>query len=185
MTIGGVAAPLLFVSLFQVNVQVPFEIQPSQVPLTVVLDGVESGPLTAAANNTSPGIFTLLSNGSGTGIFLHGADFSLVSQTNPAHPGEVVLIYATGLGAVLPAVADGAAAPLNPLANAVGSVSVQINGEDTGTPSYAGLAPGFAGLYQINVQIPADITTAGDFPVVVTAAGIQSKTVTLPVSPPH
>ena len=182
--IGGVAAPLLFVSPFQVNVQMPFEVPPSQVPLSVVLDGVESGPLTITVNNAGPGIFTVSSDGNGTGIFLHGSDFSLVTRSNPAHPGEVVLIYGTSLGAVLPAVVSGNAAPSDTLATATGSVSVQINGIDAGTPLFASLAPGFVGLYQLNVQIPGAIQTAGDLSVVVTASGVQSKTVTIPVAAP-
>lgn len=178
--IGGVDAPLLFVSPFQVNLQVPYEVQPSNTALTILLDGIESGPLPVAIGAASPGIFTLSSDGNGAGIFLHGSDFSVITRANPARTGEVVLIYATGLGAVLPGVASGAAAPGDPAAAAAASVSVQIGGVDAGTPLFAGLAPGFAGLYQINITVPSGVA-AGDVPVVVTAAGVQSKTVTLPV----
>src|SRR5450759_883918 len=113
-------------------------------------------------NNAGPGIFTVSSDGNGTGIFLHGSDFSLVTRSNPAHPGEVVLIYGTGLGAVLPAVASGNAAPSDTLATATGSVSVLINGIDAGTPLFAGLAPGFVGLPQLTVLIPSSSATSGD-----------------------
>jgi uncharacterized protein (TIGR03437 family) len=56
---------------------------------------------------------------------------------------------------------------------------------DPSTPStiYAGLAPGFAGLYQINVRVPADVAPGPDVPVRVTAGGVLSNTVTLPVAP--
>ncbi len=181
--IGGVEAPLLFVSPYQLNLQVPYEVQPGQSNITVVLDGFESGPLAVTVNNSGPGIFTLTSDGRGAGIFLHGADFSLVTRTNPARPGEVVLIYGTGLGAVLPSVKSGELAPGDPPASATASVSVTINGIDAGTPLFAGLAPGFVGLYQVNVPIPAAITTAGDVPVVITAAGVPGNSVTLPVAP--
>jgi uncharacterized protein (TIGR03437 family) len=181
--IGGIEAPLRFVSPFQLNVQVPFELQPSPTNLTIVLDGVESGPLAVTVNSAGPGIFTLSSDGTGGGIFQHGVDFTPVTKSSPARPRETVLIYATGLGAVLPVVASGAAGPADPPASASASVSVRINGIDAATPDFAGLAPGFAGLYQVNVQIPAQITTAGDVSVVVTASGVASNTVTLPIAP--
>jgi uncharacterized protein (TIGR03437 family) len=52
------------------------------------------------------------------------------------------------------------------------------------TALFAGLAPGFVGLYQLNVPIPAAIQTSGDLPIVVTASGVQGKTVTIPVTVP-
>ncbi|MBI2817237.1 MAG: hypothetical protein HYX72_09885 [Acidobacteria bacterium] len=180
--IGGIDAPLLFVSPYQLNLQVPYDVPLSNTTVTIVLDGVESGPLPVIIGAASPGVFTLSSDGNGAGIFLHGSDFSLVTRTNPAKPGEVILIYVTGLGAVLPGVASGSVAPGDPPASAAASVSVQIGGLDAGTPAFAGLAPGFAGLYQINVSVPSGVTP-GDIPLVVTAAGVQGKTVALPVSP--
>ena len=180
--INGIESPLLFVSPFQINLQAPFELSPGTAQITVTLDGAEGSPLAGTVNPAGPGIFTLSRDGSGAGIFLHGATFSLVNEFSPARPGEVILIYGTGLGGVLPAVTSGAASPANPLASAVSSVSVQIGGREAEV-SFAGLAPGFVGLYQINVRVPSDVTPAPNVPVVVTAAGLQSNIVTLPVAP--
>jgi uncharacterized protein (TIGR03437 family) len=180
--IGGVDAPLHFIGPFQINAQVPFEVPPGATEIVVTLDGAEGSSLGAVVNPAGPGLFTASLDGRGPGIFLHSADFSPVSPSSPARRGEVILIYGTGFGAVVPSVESGAAGPANPLASAVSSVSVQIGGRES-TVSFAGLAPGFAGLYQINVRVPPDATPGPDVPVVVTAGGVLSNTVTIPVAP--
>jgi len=180
--INGMEAPLHFVSPFQINAQVPFEVSPGTAEITVALDGAEGTSLSAPVNAAGPGIFTRSLDGQGPGIFLHGSDFSLVTESSPARPGEVILIYGTGLGGVVPFVPSGEAAPGDPLANIIGAVSVQIAGRD-GEVSFAGLAPGFAGLYQLNVRIPPGTAPASDVPVVVNVAGVSSNSVTIPVSP--
>jgi uncharacterized protein (TIGR03437 family) len=100
----------------------------------------------------------LTSNGLGDGAILH-SDFSVVNSSSPAKQGEVVQIYLTGLGDVNPPVADGAPAPSNPLTGTTTSYEVWIGGAFSGvqgTVQFQGLAPGFPGLYQINVQIPTN-----------------------------
>src|SRR5581483_8703270 len=88
---------------------------------------------------------------------------SVVNDQSPAVKGETIQIYLTGLGAVTPAVADGAAgrsAPLSttnvPASNncADNSICVLIAGQPAAV-SYAGLAPGLPGVYQINAQVPS------------------------------
>jgi uncharacterized protein (TIGR03437 family) len=182
LKIGGVDVPLHFVSPFQINAQVPFDVPPGAAAIVVTLDGAEGSSLGAVVNAAGPGLFTASFDGRGPGIFLHGADFSPVSPSSPARRGEDILIYATGLGAVIPSVESGAAGPANPLVSAVSSVSVEIGGRE-GQVSFAGLAPGFAGLYQINVRVPPDVTPSPDVSVVVTGGGVLSNTATLPVAP--
>ena len=80
-------------------------------------NGVPSNIARVYCGLTAPGIFTIPSGGIGNGAIQH-SDFSLVSTASPAKVGETVLIYLTGLGAVTPPVAAGAAAPSNPLASA-------------------------------------------------------------------
>lgn len=178
--IGGLDAPLYSVSPFQINAQVPFDLPPGPAQITITLDGVESGPLDVTVNAAGPGIFTVSRDGTGAGIFLH-ADYRLVTNSAPARPGEVILIYATGLGAVLPQATTGAAPPSDPLFHALSTVSVEIGGKPSDW-SFAGLASGFVGLYQINVTVPPD-TAAGNVAVVVTGGGVRSNTVTIPVAP--
>ncbi len=115
---------------------------------------------------TAPALFTTSQTGLGAGAFLHGADFSGVGSSSPATAGEVILLYATGLGAVSPAGQTGALASAS---SVTGTVTVTIGGQ-TAVVQYAGLAPGFAGLYQINVVVPSGIPS-GDNAVVVSVDG--------------
>jgi hypothetical protein len=85
---------------------------------------------------------------------------SLVTTTNPAQIGETVSVYGTGLGAVNPTIANGAAGPSSPLSYAANTITADISGV-TATVTFAGLAPGLAGLYQVNVTMPSGLT-AGD-----------------------
>jgi adhesin/invasin len=86
----------------------------------------------------------------------------LVSASNPATVGETLVLYLTGLGSVTPSVSDGAAGPLKPLSNVDASVTVElqdVKGNYYTSPnvSFAGLAPGYAGLYQVNFVVPSRV----------------------------
>jgi uncharacterized protein (TIGR03437 family) len=81
-------------------------------------------------------------------------------QTHPAHDGDALTIYAIGLGATAPAVASGAPAPSDNLANLNSMPTVVFGGGITGvqaTPFFAGLTPTASGLYQVNVIIPPGV----------------------------
>ena len=113
--------------------------------------------MTVYTGLTAPGVFTQAQDGLGYGAVQHNADYSLVTPSNPAQPGEYLIVYLSGLGAVSPAVSDGAAAPLNPLSWSANTFTVFIGGQPV-TPVYAGLAPGLVGLYQLDVQVPTGLT---------------------------
>jgi len=127
-----------------------------------------------------PGIFTV----DGTaGAILHGASYQLVTATNPAARREVVVIYATGLGPVSPQPRTGAPAPNSePLSRTPSSPAVTVGGINVEV-LFSGLAPGFVGLYQVNVRIPAD-APPGSAPVVMTLAGVSSKPATVFIAGP-
>src|SRR5581483_1612081 len=99
VSINGIAAPLLYVSSAQINAQVPYEVQPDAAANVLVQtpNGNASGTLNVQA--AAPAIFTITSTGSGTGAILN-TNYSLVMDNNPAQPGQIVQIYATGLGAI-------------------------------------------------------------------------------------
>ena len=129
-----------------------------------------------------PGIFTLNQQGTGAGAILHAEDFQPVSEGAPAQPGEFLLIFCTGLGPVQPEVASGDVAPTaEPLARTVTLPMVNIAGIAADV-TFSGLAPGFVGLYQVNVQVPLGVP-AGTQDVEIIINGVSSKIVTVPVFP--
>jgi uncharacterized protein (TIGR03437 family) len=82
----------------------------------------------------------------------------LATPSNPVHQGDTIIIYATGLGQTTPAADAGTAAPLDPLA--ASSVTPQVVLGGVSLPVlWAGLTPGYAGLYQINAQVPWFVPT--------------------------
>ena len=92
--------------------------------------------------------------------------------------GGFVAAYMTGLGATDNPVATGNAASSNPLSHVLANVTATIGGQ-TAKVQFAGLAPGFAGLYQVNVTIPP--LAAGDYPLVISAGGSPSNAATISV----
>ena len=94
--------------------------------------------------------------------------------------GETVVIYCTGLGSVTPPVGTGAAAPLSPLSFVDNKVTAQIGGQPA-LVIFAGLSPGFSGLYQVNLIVPRDIQTGNSVTVMLSAAGQNSPEVTMAV----
>ncbi|MCZ6492292.1 MAG: hypothetical protein O7A06_17395 [Acidobacteria bacterium] len=173
VSIGGFSAPLLAAvggNTDQINLQVPFELDGlSQAEVVVNNNGVLSAPETIALGPAVPALFTLSQTGAGSGAIFHG-DFAPVDAANPAAAGEVILLFATGLGAVEPSVSTGDAAA--GLTTVSGSVQVNIGGQPA-TVDFAGMAPGFVGLYQINARVPAGIP-AGEATVAISVDGILS-----------
>ena len=150
-------APIYVVSSGQISAVVPFATSEVVANIQVINNGTTSNTVSSYVNLTAPGVFTSPANGIGSAAALH-ADFSLVSSLKPAQIGETILLFVTGLGAVSPAVSDGAPGPVNPLSNATNQLAVYIGGQQA-TISFAGLAPGLIGLDQINVQVPSGVSS--------------------------
>lgn len=177
-TLNGIPCPVFAVSPGQISILVPYGVASyGAYNIQVTNNGVASNVVSAGfgVNISQPGVFSQSQNGIGFAAVRHAATEELVDQANPAQPGEYISIYMTGLGRVTPAIADGAVGPGNPLSTADcwtnGSMFVLFNDYGPGAPSesdvqgtvqYAGLAPGLAGLYQVNVQVPTKGLTPGD-----------------------
>ena len=99
------------------------------------------------------------------------------TSTVPAAPGDVIILWGTGFGATSPAAPPGVETPSITTYNTATAVSVTVGGKPA-TVYGAALAPGYAGLYQIAIQIPASLAN-GDYPVVATINGAQSPSTTL------
>jgi uncharacterized protein (TIGR03437 family) len=158
--VNGQEAPVYLVSQNQISALIPYEVAgKSFATFQVVVNGSKSNLVTVYVDNSAPGIYTLAQNGIGPGAILH-ADFTEVTDGSPAVPGETVLLFMNGLGTVTPSVADGAAGASSPLSysDELKEILVFLNdGVDTpaqANVAFAGLAPGFAGLYQVNFTVP-------------------------------
>jgi uncharacterized protein (TIGR03437 family) len=137
----GVAATVLWASAFQINAQVPPGIAPGVHTLRVrSAYGAAQQSINVSA--VAPAIFPM--GNSGMGAVLN-QDFSMNGPANPLPRGQVLVVYATGLGAV---------ARQGQLSVTAVPVTAVVNGQELPV-EFAGLAPGYVGLYQVNVPIPA------------------------------
>ena len=176
VTFNGVAAPLFYVSPGQINAQAPFGLGMGTASIQVTRGSLTSPMGAVNVAYVSPGIF-IVDQAANQGAILH-ADYSLVGSSNPARTGDRLQIYATGLGPLQVPVATGAPSPA---ASTVAIPTVSIGGVFA-TVTYSGLAPGFAGLYQVNVIVPAGLST-GNLPLMISTAGFSSNVATLAVRP--
>jgi uncharacterized protein (TIGR03437 family) len=147
--IGGRPVPLLFVSPTQINAQVPFETATGIATLEVETNGVRVSALFDVLP-TAPGVF---GDAKQHAVAVHQKDWSLNSAANPAVPGDWVVLYVTGQGALDHPVATGDAAPSDPLARPLAETLVDIGGSPAEV-GFAGMAPGLVGVMQVNVRIP-------------------------------
>ncbi len=113
------------------------------------------------------------------GVKSDGTQF-LVDGGHPLSEGDGAVIYCAGLGPVDPAVPGGAAASLTTLSKTTNTVTVSIGDQDAKV-LFAGLAPGFAGLYQVNVVVPGGVAAGNDVPLIINQAGQSSAPVTVAV----
>ncbi len=169
VTMGGLNCGLFFVSSTQINFQVPWELQTmASAILVVTTSGGPSPAVTVPITPAAPGIFII---GGIAGLPNQGAVqiantttfvapvAAIVGQTSrPAMAGEYITIYTSGLGAVSNPPADGTAAGGSSLSQVSAGVAVAIGGIFAPV-SFAGLSPGFVGLYQVNVQVPSGLGT--------------------------
>jgi uncharacterized protein (TIGR03437 family) len=174
---NGVPAPLFYASKGQINAQVPYGLAAG--PVNVEVDGLAVVRQTSTLSATAPGIFTTNGSGTGAGVILRADDYQLIGQNTPTQAGKYISIYCTGLGELSSPLVQGNPGPNPPLTTAV-IPQVTVGNVDA-LVTFSGLAPGFAGLYQVNAQIPAGVPAGNAVPVVLTVGGVSSNTVTITV----
>jgi uncharacterized protein (TIGR03437 family) len=178
--VGGIATTIFYVSPTQINFLVPSIMLPGRTDIQVTLDGIAGPRLPLNLAAFSPALFQL----DAQTIVATRPDGSVITAAAPARPGDVIILYATGLGDTVPPVIERnlafKAAPLKNLTQF--QVLLDRTPIDSHLVLYAGIAPGFAGLYQINVQLPSAV---GSNPQVQIAIGdVQSPAgLRLPLSP--
>lgn len=147
VTIGGMAAPIKYVSPGQINFQIPFELTGTNAPV-VVNNGSASAPFTLQISPVSPGLISI----DPTHALIIGSDFQLKSTIQA---GDSIILYAVGLGPTGPPTPTGAAGnSQEPLNRVLISPALLIGGQ-LAAVSFAGMAPLFPGVYQINATVPA------------------------------
>lgn len=178
--INGKAAPLYYVSATQINCLVPYSTATGTATVVVQSGGKNSNTVTVPVAPTAPGIYSLDQSGTGPGAVLH-ADYSVVTASKPAVPGETVLVFLTGMGAVTPPVADGTAGKASPLSLTNASpLSVLVAGEPANIV-FTGLAPGYPGLYQLNITLPSFFISPGNLPLALESPNAFHDQVAIPV----
>ena len=187
MTMGGVAVPLFFVSPTQFNFQVPLFTLNDQASTTLtVTRGTSKSTFTVLLKPYAPALFTMNQGGTGQASTLIAGTASLAAPNDafpgsrPARIGEYISIYATGLGDVANRPALGSATPVAPYSTTLATPEVTVGGVKA-TVTFSGLAPGYAGLYQINVQVPEGAPTGPEVPIVLTIGGVRSNSATIAV----
>jgi uncharacterized protein (TIGR03437 family) len=199
---NGVPAPLLAVANVngrgQINLQVPYglsngtpdprcvftrapeEVCPGEAALRVKANGIAAYYVQVVMYvEAQPGIFTMDGR---VAIAVHNDTGRLVSAGDPAKAGEVVAIYATGLGPLKGALASGIPAPASPPIETLSQPTVTVAGVGAEV-LFSGLAPGLVGVNQVNIRVPLD-ALSGDLAVVIRVGGPASEPATLRVGAP-
>lgn len=169
LLVANSAVPLLYVSPLQINFQVPRQAGTNQVLVEARVAGKTIARATMTVIPTAPGLFAVLNQ-----------DSKPNSATNPAKRGQVLQIYGTGQGEVSPLVEDGAAPAADKLSVTTGTPTASIGGKPAKV-QFSGLAPGFVGVWQLNVAIPDDAPVGNTVPLAV-AWALNSNTLQIAIT---
>jgi uncharacterized protein (TIGR03437 family) len=158
---------LLATSPFQINAEVPLGMVPGVHSLRVQ-SAFGSAQQSVMVSAVAPGIFLLGNPPIGV---ITNTSYSLIGPSNPLPRGQAMVIYATGLGAVTQS---------GQYSETQAPVTVVLNGTEL-PAAFAGLAPGFVGLYQVNVLIPAATAPGLGIPLSLKVSGQLSNAVAVSV----
>jgi uncharacterized protein (TIGR03437 family) len=189
-------APLYAATPGQINFQVP-----SATPVgtnRIAVEASDTGELLAGGSFSvgavGPGLISVASSGSGQGA-IYNQDGSVNGSSHPAPRGSVVSLFGTGQGPVSPPVVDGQPASSSPLSYSVTTpasdpqtcisspqaICVVFGNSVLGTVQFSGMAPGWVGLWQINVQIPSNAPTGNAVSVKVVIGANPSNAITMAI----
>ena len=168
----GIPAPLFYVHDTQINAQAPYAIGGrSEVSVEIRYHGEIRSVATIPVAATAPGIFTY-TEGSGQAVAINH-DGTMNSPENPARRGSALTFFVTGEGQTYPGGVDGKPAsppypvPILPVTVHIGPYAAEI--------LYAGAAPGYSGLMQINAVVPGGFAPTGVLPLSVSIGDNASQ----------
>ncbi len=175
LTVNGFPVPILFVSPNQINAQMPFETV-GNVSMILRTPGGSSDTYNLQVIPGAPSVFHSGVAGPANDVptIIRNSNGELVTDSDPVHRNDVLVIFLTGLGLTSPAVATGMPAPMSPLAVALTKPSVSIGGMDLPL-FYYGLAPGLVGVNQINVKVPGNVPTGISVPLAISQGNYTSS----------
>jgi len=174
LLVNGTPAPLLAVTPWQVNAQLPPETMEGPAAFQLRFADGTLGPAVAASVQTySPAIFVLPSGITSVAAAFHGNTNVPADSAHPAKAGETLAIYGMGLGPVTPFVAAGQPAPSSPPAQTLAQPEVLI-GNARAQVAFSGLTPGLAGVYQVNAVVPSGLKP-GQYVIVWRIGGVSSS----------
>ena len=172
VTIGGQHAPLLYVSGEQINAQVPLNVPAGKQPVVVNNGSGPSDVFTITVADAAPAIFY-----DPMAAVVKARDYSLVTDENPAHAGDTILVYWTGGGQTSPPMSTGVLVSQDILAY---TTPVTVTLGDRSVPvMYSVASPNFVGLYQTALTIPNGLT--GSLPLTLKLGGATSNVVNISV----
>jgi uncharacterized protein (TIGR03437 family) len=164
LLMGPYEAPLYFVSPGQLVAQLPIEIAPNKPQsLVAIVNDAITVPEQVDVASVQPGVVAFADGR----LIVQHSDFNLVTDQNPAHQGETLVMYLVGLGATNPSVPSGTQSPgVEPLARPVIAPTVTLDGQPVQI-GFSGLTPFGVGLFQINFTVPLNARTNVPLDVVV------------------
>ena len=164
--VANMPAPVLFVSPTQINFLVPANLTPGSVPVFVEKQGVRGPIVSIDIVTAAPALFPC-ANGYALAVDWNNGN-AVIAPDTPAHSGDVVILYATGLG-MAGTMETGEVPASGSVINNLGILKIYLGGNAVGSNliQYAGLTPGWAGLYQINLVLPANLGTNPEISVTI------------------
>ena len=180
VSVGGQPAYISYISPTQINALLAPNVATGKVSVTVTNLLGTSAPVTAVLQMPQPAFFQWGSYAVATrqdfSPAVKGGTFPGLT-TVPAKPGDIIILWGTGFGPTSPLAPVGAEVPSSPTYYTASSVSVTV-GNTPATVYGTALSPGYAGLYQVGIQIPTSLAN-GDYSVVATVPGARSPSSTL------
>jgi endo-1,4-beta-xylanase len=178
VTVNGTLAPLYYVSPGQLDFQIPYSIAPGPALVQVTSNGNPGPSAGITVQQAAPSILTWTDSAGNVRAAAENQDYSLNTSTNCAAPGSYVTVYMMGSGPLNNPIASGAVALSNPLSQETLPYSATV-GTASANVQFAGMAPTYVGLMQVNLQVPA---VSGDQPVQVQLGPFTSNSALLCVA---
>ena len=183
--VRGVPASIYYVSPEQINLLIPCTLLPGRAKLQLTLEGRAGPAVEITLKEAAPALFQL---DQFTAIATK-ADGSLLSWDEPATPGEIIVLYGTGLGQTVLHLRSGEIPRTAALIKRFSELKILLDAKelDSDRIAYAGVTPGYAGLYQINLWLPENVGADPEIRVAlgddISPPGIQLPVAVLPGEP--